>query len=225
MTLFRRILSRVGRRSSRHLIYAILATCTLAPIEIVGVALVVPLLGLLSNQASTDGGAAGMLADLTGVHDPDRLALVLGGAIVVLFALRSFATLLVRWLTLGTLFAAERDVAVRLLRGYLKEPYERHLNRNSAEILRTLQMSVNETFGGYVAAILNMFGEALVGVSIVGLLLVVQPVPTLILGAYFALAGPFYVRIVQRRAYSIGNEMQDLSRRSILVAHATRSTG
>jgi len=217
MRLFRTVLRHVGDVTRRRLLLAVVASCLLAPIEIAGVALVVPLMELFSD-GEISGGAAGAVSRWTGVTDPDDLALVLGVAIVLLFAARALATLVVRWWTLGTLFDAERDAATRMLRGYLDEPYERHLSRNSAEILRTLQLSVDQTFGVYVAATLNVFAEVLVGASILGLLLVIQPVPTFILAGYFALVGPLYLRFVQRRAYGIGNRMQDLSRDSILVA-------
>ena len=217
MRLFRTVLHHVGDVTRRRLLLAVVATCLLAPIEIAGVALVVPLMEVFS-EGEISGGAAGSISEWTGVTDPDDLALVLGVAIVLLFATRALATLVVRWWTLGTLFDAERDAATRMLRGYLDEPYEKHLDRNSAEILRTLQLSVDQTFGGYVAATLNVFAEVLVGASILGLLLVIQPVPTLILAGYFAVVGPVYLRFVQRRAYGIGNRMQDLSRDSILVA-------
>jgi ABC-type multidrug transport system fused ATPase/permease subunit len=213
-----RIWRQLDRQAARRIAAALAATLLLAPIELVAVALVVPLLDLFSGGADLSSGITGRLADWTGVDDPNDLALLLGAVIVLLFVVRSVTTLVVRWWTLGTLFDAERDAASRLLRGYLDEPYERHLNRNSAEILRTLQISVDQTYGGYVASALTMAAEALVAASLVVLLLVVQPVPTLLLGAYFGVVGPLYMRTVQRRAYSAGATMQDLSRDSILVA-------
>lgn len=212
------LLGHLDRSSRRHLVVAALVACLLAPIEVIGVGLVVPLLDLVAGQTDVESGPVGVVSDLTGVRDPETLALILGGAVVVLFAIRAVATVVLRWWVLGVIASAERDVAVRLLRGYLSEPYGQHLNRNSAEVLRTLHNSVAETFGGLIAAAFGAVAEVVVAVSLFALLLVVEPLATLVLVGYFALAIPFYVVNVQRRAYTLGGTMQQLSQRGIFVA-------
>lgn len=214
----RRVLSFLDAVTRRRLMLAVAFSAVLAPIELVGVGLVLPLLELFSNNEVPADGLTARLSDWTGISDAQDLAVVLGIAVVALFVLRSAGTLLVRWWTLKLMFDAERRVASRLLRGYLREPYARHLQRNSAEVLNTLQLSVDQTFGGYVAGALSLAAEALVGISILGLLIVVQPLPTVILGAYFALVAPLYLRTIHRRAFGAGDRLLTLSREAILVA-------
>lgn len=212
------LLRQLDTRSRRNLLVAGVLACLIAPLEVIGVGLVVPLLDLVAGQTDVSSGPAGVISDITGVRDPDTLALVIGGAVVVLFAARSLSTVALRWWVLGVICRAERDVAVRLLRGYLSERYAHHLNRNSAEVLRTLQNSVSETFGGLVAAAFGGVAEVFVAVSLFVLLLLVEPVATLVLVGYFTLAVPFYVLGVHRRVYVLGRAMQQLSQRGIFVA-------
>jgi ATP-binding cassette, subfamily B, bacterial PglK len=207
----RRVLHNVDEPTARRLRRAFGLACLLAPVEVLALALVVPLLALFTGENGQMSGVTEDFADFIGTEDPQTLALVLGVAVIVLFIARAAATLALRRWTLGVLAAAERDVTVRLLDGYLREPYQRHLKRNSSEVLRTLFTSVERTFGGYMSSVMSFTAELLVGASIFLLLLVLEPVATALITVYFAVVGPVYLRLVQRRAYGLGSQLQDAS--------------
>ena len=72
--------------------------------------------------------------------------------------------------------------------GYLNMPYEFHLQRNSAETIKTTTETIQRFTFGFLNGLLIVLGELLVIAALTGLLLLVQPLATL--GAVVVLGIP-----------------------------------
>lgn len=71
----------------------------------------------------------------------------------------------------------------KLLEGYLELPYAFHLQRNLAELLRNIQDSVMTVFKSGLLSILFVVLDGLIAIGLLGVLMVVDPVSTLIVSA------------------------------------------
>ncbi|MBK9180772.1 MAG: ABC transporter ATP-binding protein [Acidimicrobiales bacterium] len=180
--------------------------------EIVGLALIMPLISLLTDEGDPTSGIAGTISRITGVTDTDQLVLVLCALIFVAFVTRGFLTLVFRWWALGFLHRNEADVTVRLVDGYLHAPYAFHLQRNSAELLRTLQSAVEATYLHVVGGVFTLSTElaALLGVLVV--LVAYEPLAAAGALVYFGGVAALYQRLLRRRTRRLGADYAELSR-------------
>ncbi len=194
----------------RRLVVSMGGSLLVAGLEVVGVAALLPLLQLVTG-VDKRSGALGWVWRHTGEPDDRRLALLIALVVFGAFVLKALVTVAFRWWMLGFISAQEGETAVLLLRRYLAAPYWMHLQRNSADLVRTMNDAVNQTYSLTVAGLIAAITEAATVAAIGLVLLVAEPVPALLALAYFALAWILFSRLVRRRAVRAGEHMQDAS--------------
>jgi ABC-type multidrug transport system fused ATPase/permease subunit len=209
------MLSLLERGARRRLAVALLGSLVAAALEIVGLALVLPLLELLTGEPGVEhSGMVERVADVLGNPSQDDLELVLAVLVIGSFALRTLLTILLRWWTLGFTLQGEAKLSARLLGLYLRAPYRYHLLRNSAELVRTLEAAVGDAFGRSIGPSVNVATEGAVIAGITLVLLVLQPLIAIGMGLYFLVIVVVYQRIINRRAHQLGYEYQRLNAES-----------
>lgn len=206
------ILSPPLRRRVCWLSAWLMATSVL---EVLSVAVILPYLRLLSSPAS-------FTADLAqwGVVVPASTsiqALVVGGTLFVLtfFLLKSLFTLQMRRTLYRFLYGTAADYSQSLFTYYLQRPYEVHLNCPPAELTRTIADDVPNAFTSYMYAWMTLISEAVVGLGLLILMLVVAPLPSLVsLGLLGSCCGFLVARM--RHAVSRAGRMHVTARGEVL---------
>ena len=99
----------------------------------------------------------------------------------------------------------EYSIGRRIVEGYLRQPYSWFLNRNSAELAKTILSEVNQIMGNGIRPIVDLIARGMIIIAIVTLLIIVDPiiaisVSFLLLSAYLII---FY--IVKRYLSRIGS--------------------
>ena len=192
----------------RRLALAVVASVGIALIEVAGLVVIIPLLTILADGTLPDQGLSAQIVGWTGSTDPDRVVLILTIVAFGCFVLRAVATLLVRWWIFGRIFEDEARTSARLLRSYLATPYEFHLRTNSTQLLRTLTLSVDQTYSRVVVSLITIAVELVVALATVILLAISEPLAALALFVYFALATAAIARVVSARSRRVGLRFQ-----------------
>jgi ABC-type multidrug transport system fused ATPase/permease subunit len=204
----------------RHRLYlAGAAMVVLAVLEGAALVVLVPLLEILSApDLHSSAGPVSAARDLFGVTSDRDLAVWLGAIAFGLYVLKGLGAIVVLRSTTTFGLRQEADLSRRLMVSYLRAPYVEHLRRNSAELVRTLTVSLAQIFRvAFVqcfSAIADLFSVALVGV----ILATVNPVLALCTAAYFAAVGVLYQRMTHRllsRAARTVHEGQAVELRTI----------
>ena len=78
------------------------------------------------------------------------------------------------------------DTSRELLEYYLAGPYSIHATRQTGELLRNCTDSVGRTYASVASGAINIVTEAVTITAVLGLLVVVTPLPTVMLVVYFA---------------------------------------
>ena len=159
----------------RRLLLAVVASVGIALIEVAGLIVIIPLLTILADGTLPDQGLSAEIVGWTGSTDPDRVVLILTLVAFGCFVLRAVATLVVRWWIFGRIFQDEARTSARLLRSYLATPYEFHLRTNSTQLLRTLTLSVDQTYSRVVVSLITIAVELVVALGTVVLLAISEP--------------------------------------------------
>lgn len=195
----------------RRLMLATLGSMLVAALEVIGVGLIVPLTQLLTDP-SNRSGLLERIADLTGDPSDGALAIILAGTIFVMFLFKGVFTLMFRWWVMGFVNTHAAEQADDLFRRYMHGPYAFHLRRNSAELLRTLNTSVNQAYVTVLNAGMILITEAVTITAIGIVLLAMRPVPAIAAMTYFGVTAVVFMRYAKNRAHRAGVELQETQR-------------
>lgn len=195
----------------RRLELATAGSLLIALLEVVGVALIVPLTQLLTDPHNRSG-LLRRIADALGDPSQGTLTIALAGIIFAMFLIKGICTLSIRWWTLGFIELHSAHRADELFRRYLYSPYAFHLKHNSAELLRTLNAGVSTAYSSVVSAMMVLITEGMTVLAIGMVLLVARPVPALAAMVYFGVTAWVFMRYVRGRAHKAGVELQETQR-------------
>ena len=206
--MFRKLGDIFDRRTKQKLVLATVGQIVIATLDMLAVALVLPLVDLATG-APTDAGAVGYVARALGQLDRGTLTIILTLAVVVLFILKDVGSLAFTWWVIGFNFRERVKVSSRLLEHFLTTPYTTVSRRSTAELLRTMNDSVSQVFNFTVGGLMGVMSGGIAILAIVVGLLVVAPLPTVAVVAYFGLAALLYNRLVKPRALRAGHRMNE----------------
>lgn len=191
----------------RRLAVAFAGSAATAVLELLGVGLVLPLIIAVTDPSAADALPTAVRGLVPKAYDPADSA-VLAALVVAVFVGRAVLTLLFRWWLHGFVTMGEAQLASRLMDGYLRAPIAFHRSRNSADLIRVLQLSVEHVYTRVVMSILTIATEGAVILLLVGALVLLEPVVALSALGYFAVAGILFARVTSGRARRIGRRYQ-----------------
>lgn len=195
--------------AKRRLIGAVAASLALALCEIIALLSVVPLMQLLAGQNARNSALLGYLAEVSGTSDTRALTVATALVMTIAFGLKAIASIWCRWWIFGFVYSEEASLSEELLEYYVRAPYQLHLQRNSAELLRTMIESVSAVFLYVVVGLVAVISEAVSLVLIMATLLILLPVPALGLVLYLAIAGSLFLVFFNRRSTGYGRSLMD----------------
>ncbi|MGD2170701.1 MAG: ABC transporter ATP-binding protein [Gammaproteobacteria bacterium] len=100
------------------------------------------------------------------------------------------------------------EVSHRLFATYLRQPYHFHLQRNSAHLIRNINGEVSQFINNAVNPAISLVAECLVLFSLVVLLMVVEPLGSIIVFATLLSAALIFYRITHHRITRWGENRQ-----------------
>jgi ABC-type multidrug transport system fused ATPase/permease subunit len=209
--------SLFSAETKRRLKLALAGSVVSALAEVAGVATIVPLMQLITG-ASTHEGVLGRINRLLG-NPPDQVlsyflaALVLGTFLAKGVFNILFRRWMIRFVSLQSVHTGDQ-----LLRRYLSAPYWMHLQRNTAELTRTLLDGVDQTYSLVVVGAVGAVSELVTILALFLVLLVIMPVPALLAVAYFAICGFAVDRLIRSPATSAGKTMADSAHQVYVTA-------
>jgi ABC-type multidrug transport system fused ATPase/permease subunit len=128
-------------------------------------------------------------------------------ALVGVALLKVFFLAFLAWRQASFSFGVKADLSLRLFTGYLSQPYPFHLQRNSAELIRNTIGQVAEIQAAIVAC-MTITLESLILSGILLLMLVVEPVGTLIVAGTLGFASWGFYHFTRVRILRWGKAYQ-----------------
>lgn len=200
----------------RRLVVAFLGSLVTAALELMGVGLVLPLvIAVMDPDAAS--ALPGVLADLVPRSYDRAAAAILAAAVVAVFALRAAVTLAFRWWLHGFVNAGEARLATRLMDAYMRAPVLFHRRRNSADLVRVLQLSIEHLFTRVIMSVLTISTEGLVVAALFAVLLLLQPTIAVFAVVYFGVVGIVFSRLTSGRAKRVGRRYQQEHAEGVLA--------
>ena len=177
-------------------------------LETLGVGLVLPALAVMTEG---DLGSKYPMVQpvLTRLGAPSREQLVVGGMLLLaaVSLVKALFLATIAWRQAFFVIAVRVELAQRLFIGYMRRPCTFHLQRNSAQLIVTAN-SETSVFASGVDFALLVITETMVLLGISVLLLVVEPVGTLLMATVLGAAVWGFNRLTRDRVLRWGEERQ-----------------
>ncbi|MCR2822021.1 ABC transporter ATP-binding protein [Lederbergia panacisoli] len=180
--------------------------------ETVGIGLIVPLVGILTNPNMIHEQAIlSYLYNQFNFQSTISFIVFAVISLLLVFLLKNLYLMFFHYTQIKVILNQQVKQSRRMFKEYLTKPYTFHLQRNTSELLRNVNTEVSRVFNGIVVSGFLLLTEILVTVFILTLLLVTAPMATIT--ASILLGGSIFIffKIFRNKISQIGAEQQKLS--------------
>jgi ABC-type multidrug transport system fused ATPase/permease subunit len=179
-------------------------------VEAFGIGLVIPVMTTMSKASPGNSGSVLQpLFNFFGIQSVGTMVGVAVLSIVVAFMVKNAYQLFYSWYVLRFSNFSSQQLSSMLFRSFLRRPYMFHLQRNSSELLNTVQQEVTMTLG-IVTSTTGLLKEILLGGSVAVLMFITEPVAassTLVILIFGTL---LYTKVTKPRIAYIGQQRQNI---------------
>lgn len=177
--------------------------------EVLGVGLLLPVIVLLveDNLAASYPVIRPLLNALGNPSHEVQIQIIMIVLVGVYFVKNLYLAFLAWWQARFSV-GLQVEISQSLFTLYLRQPYNFHLQRNSAQLIRNITGEVGQFISRAVNPVLNITSEILVLIGIVALLMVVEPLGALIVFSVLLTAAWLFHRSTRTRITQWGQMRQ-----------------
>lgn len=177
-------------------------------LEMLGVTVFYPFVELIMDEKSmSESFLLSYSFDLFAITDHSDKIVFLAVVIIAFYIVKNIYLSLMQNEILKFNYNTRMRIATRLLASYMEEPYTFHLQKNSAELVRTLQVDCNQ-FMLLLNAVLQFIAEVAVCIAIGIYLFSTSPIITIIVGGMLIACVSAYYLVAKKVSLKIGIENQ-----------------
>jgi ABC-type multidrug transport system fused ATPase/permease subunit len=192
---FNKIFALFSKRERRHTCWLFCGILIMGMTEITGIVSIAPFMGIVSNPGIIHTNKyLSQIYNALGFSNSNQFLFFTGVVVLAVLAFGNGFSSFITWLLLRFTFLLGHSLSTRLLDKYLSQPYVFFLNRNTADLSKNILMEVHRVIGGVLMPGMQVLTKVVVAFSILGLLIVVDPllavtVALVLGGAYAAVFG------------------------------------
>ena len=197
----------LDRKMKLKLLLIFLAILIGAFFELVGIAIVLPIVELAMNDVNVESNIfARAISIIFGVTDKDIILIILIFITVIIYIVKAVYLVALSAIQYKFSMNIKRTISVRLLESCLAHPYEFFLNSNTADLLRTITSDTND-FYQVVINVLMIVTNGFTAIAVCIYLLITNVVITLVIAlALLFCAGVIFLVLNKKyRKYGVIN--------------------
>lgn len=164
----------------------------MALLDMLGVASILPFMAVLANPELVQTNAVINTAFTTsrhiGIHTPQHFLFALGVLVFVLLVTSLAFKSLTTYAQNRFALMREYSISKRLVEGYLNQPYSWFLNRHSADLGKNILSEVQTVIDNGMIPLMTLMAQCTVALALLVLLLLIDPLLALSVGAVLGLA-------------------------------------
>lgn len=189
----------------RFLAGYVVATVFVTGLDVVSMTLLAVIIG-----PAISGGAVSL--PFVGVVDSGVVPFVVFFSLVLIIV-KSLLGFLMHWVTTRRFSRYEKELGDRFFAAYINSSWEERSKRSAPEVTRIADAGIANTIAGFVLPLTRVPSFVLTFVAVLGVLVVVEPVTSLIALCYLSVVAFLVNRVVTRRALEAGRVNLDFSYR------------
>ncbi|HET8692889.1 MAG TPA: ABC transporter ATP-binding protein [Steroidobacteraceae bacterium] len=217
---WRKLLSLFPRRDRLRILALLASTTVTGLLQAVGVAAIMPFIAVVADPGlvRSNPWLARAYSSLE-FEGTNEFLVFLGICAMAVLLVTNVLVALNAWLTFRVCHIGEHDLSRRLLRTYLRSPWQLMLQRNSAELLKMLVSEVDRVVIRTLMAGIGVFSDLVTTLFMVALLLWIDPVVTAATLAVLGVAYGLIYALVTPRVVRLGTEFPALNTEAYKNAH------
>jgi ABC-type multidrug transport system fused ATPase/permease subunit len=176
-------------------------------LETAGIGLIVPVLAVITDQDAGSHYPVLIAANRWLGGDQSRFVVFVVSAMVLLYMVKGAFLGLLSWWQARYIFSIEAGLSRRLYAVYLSQPYDFHMQRNSALMVRNLTTGVGQLAGAVMSGT-TLISECMVLIGVIALLLYVEPLGAVLVGGSLGFAGYVFYHLTHKRILQWGTARQ-----------------
>lgn len=191
----------------------LLLSLLMALAEMLGVVSIMPFLSVLARPGVIQENPwLQGLYDQMGFTQPRSFIIALGSVSIVLVVASSAFKTITQHILNRFVHLLRHSISSRLMARYLAQPYEFFIDRNSAELSKTILAEVDMVMSNLIQPFAQVIVQAIVVLAMLSLVFAYNPLTALaIVAVVSSLYGVIYL-LVRRRLKRIGTEMVEANR-------------
>lgn len=200
MSFLKKLLDLLSARERRQMGVLLVMILLMALLDVVGIASIMPFMALLAQPQilETNSLLAALNAKL-GFSDVRHFQFFLGLLVFVALIVSIAFKALTSYAQVRFTLMREYSISMRLIEGYLAQPYAWFLGQHSANLGKTILSEVNRIVGGVMMPAVNIVAQGVVVLAILSLLVAVSPQLAFAVGGF--LSGVYGLIYVFSRGY------------------------
>lgn len=210
MQTFKKIIYLLNTQERRRAVLLMFMIFTMALFDMIGVASILPFMTVISNPEAIETNyflnKLFHISKLFGVENNQQFLFTLGVILLVLLIISLSFKALTTYAQVRFVQMREYSISKRLVEGYLHQPYSWFLNRNSADLGKTILSEVQQVIGNGMTPLMSLISHAMVSMGLILVLLLTDPMLTLIIIILLGTAYGFIYIFVQKFLRLIGLE-------------------
>ncbi|WP_078595887.1 ABC transporter ATP-binding protein [Evansella clarkii] len=212
----KKLFNLFSKKEKKNLLFLLFMMILAALFETIGIGLIVPLVGVITNPSVIHEQA--ILAYVYNAFKFQSTSSFMFFSVIfllIVFLLKNCYLLLFHYFQYKLIFNQQVNLSRMLFKEYLTKPYTFHLQRNSADLLRNVNNEVSRVFQGIIMSSFQLFTEFLVILCITTLLFITAPVATLTASILLGVSVFLFFKFFRKKISYLGKEQQKVSGETI----------
>lgn len=211
MNLFKEFNYLFDRKLKLKFVGMIFVVLIGAAAELCGVYVILPVVELATDPAAVQTNRyCRWISNITGITDSKDIMLVLIACIIALYIVKNVYLSWQAYAINSYSKNTRLHFSTKLMEAYMKQPYSYFLNKNTAEILRSVNTDTGNMYT-VVANLLQIISQGLTSALLIAGLLISSFWMTVVVTALLALCALLIVLVLQKKMRALGKEYQRVS--------------
>ncbi len=210
MQTYKKLLFLLSHSERKNAVFLLLIILIMALLDMMGVASILPFMAVLTNPDIVETNSflnkIFQISKNIGVENKQQFLFSLG---IVVFTLLVFSLIfkaLTNYLQVRFVQLGQYNISKRLVEGYLNQPYTWFLNRNSADLGKTILSEVDQVVGSGIAPAIDLIAKGMVIIALITLLIIADPKLAIVVGFTLSAAYGLIFYLIRRYLNKIGKE-------------------
>ena len=188
----KKLLHFLSHGERKQLPLLLIMTLVMALLDTIGIASIMPFITVLANPdiIETNYILNGMFQalEIFGIKTKKEFLFVLAVLVFVLLVISTAFQLLTTYITARFVYMSEYSISKLLMEGYLNQPYSWFLNRNSADLGKSILAEVGTIVGSGLRPMIDLIAQCVLAITLLSLLILVDLKIALIVFSVFGSA-------------------------------------
>lgn len=177
-------------------------------LELLGISMLIPFIGVIADSSKLmEKSIVQKLMGLFHLYNEKQLLIFIVGAMIVVYAGKNIYLMFMTYIQYQIIWRNRLKMETDIMSYYVRQPYVFHVQRNTAEMQRTILTDVGNVFE-VLNNVFLMIAEFLTATMLLSLMLWTDPVTTLAVLSLLLVFLILYFKVFKRRLYQYGKIAQ-----------------